>query len=329
MARRFESHNASENGEKRIAASTKGRERHLQTDLQTREPPATVRTLLEGVVDYAGLFPPATLPLDRAVQNYSAYRDGVNAWMLGRFVVPVSRLPELAALLPSVAKNNSRWQISALVGKDFESGLQHVAEFNREAGDYGRVDSIEIAPELHSTIEGIVSKVPRGISAYFELPLNTPSALLQTIAHKGARAKVRTGGVRLEAIPSTLDLATFITNCASAGVALKATAGLHHPIRSIRPLTYEPNAVAGEMHGFLNVVMASAFATAGMAAGGIAEVLGERQASSFVFTDSEARWEGKSVSAAILRKTREQLFTSFGSCSFEEPVEDLISLGWL
>lgn len=280
-------------------------------------------------MDYAGLFPPATLPLDHAVRNYSAYLSGVHAWMLGRFVVPASRLPELAAILPTVAKNNSRWRVSALVGKDFESDLEHVVVFNREAGQYGRVDSIEMAPELHAKIEDIVSKVPRSISAYFELPLNAPVELLRTIADKGAHAKVRTGGVRPEAIPPTSDLATFIVNCARAGVAFKATAGLHHPIRSIRPLSYEPNAVTGEMHGFLNVVMASAFAMSGMTAAEISEVLGERRASSFVFTDSEARWRGKSVSAAILRKTREQLFTSFGSCSFEEPVEDLISLGLL
>lgn len=280
-------------------------------------------------MDYAGLFPPATLPLDHAVRNYSAYLSGVHAWMLGRFVVPASRLPELAALLPSAAKNNSRWWVSALVGKDFESGLEHVAEFNRDAGQYGHVDSIEMAPELRSTIEEIVSKVTRGISAYFEIPLNAPSELLQTIVDRGARAKARTGGIRPEAIPSKSDLTTFIVNCASAGVAFKATAGLHHPIRSIRPLTYEPNAITGEMHGFLNVVMACAFATAGMPAAEIAEVLDEGQAASFVFTDSEARWKGKSVPAPILRKTRERLFTSFGSCSFEEPAEGLVSLGLL
>jgi|SRR6185437_10450560 len=301
----------------------------MPTDVQTRKPSATVRTLLEDVVDYAGLFPPATLPLADAIQNYAAYQAGVNAWMLGRFVVPASRLPEVATLLPAVAKSYLPFRISALVEKEFASDLEHVAKFNREAGLYGRVDAIEMTPELHTRIENVVSTGPRGVTAYFELPLDAHLELLQTIARTRARAKARTGGVRPEAIPSASDLATFIANCADAGVAFKATAGLHHPIRCVRPLTYEPNAITGEMHGFLNVVMASAFAIAGMPADEIGEVLGERQASSFVFTDSEAKWRGKSVPAAILRKTRERLFVSFGSCSFEEPVEELVSLGLL
>jgi hypothetical protein len=284
--------------------------------------------LLEGIVDYAGLFPPATLPLEDAVRNYSGYRSGVNAWMLGRFVTPASRLPELAAIL-TAGKSNSPHRISALVGKDFESDLEHVAAFNRDVGQYGHVDSIEMAPELHTKVDAIGSKAPRGVTAYFELPLGTPLELLQTIVRKGARAKARTGGVSPEAIPSTSDLATFILNCTSAGIAFKATAGLHHPIRSVRPLTYEPKSITGEMHGFLNVLLASAFAMAGMPATGISEVLADKKASSFVFTDSDVQWKGKSVPAPILRKTRERLFVSFGSCSFEEPVEALVSIGLL
>jgi hypothetical protein len=248
--------------------------------------------------------------------------------MLGRFVAPASRLPELAAIL-TAGKSNSPQRTSVLVGKDFESDLEHVAAFNRDVGQYGHVDSIEMAPELHTKIDAIGSKTPRGVTAYFELPLDAPLELLQTVARKGARAKARTGGVRPEAIPSTSDLAAFIVNCASTEVAFKATAGLHHPIRSVQSLTYEPNSITGEMHGFLNVLVASAFAMSGMSSAAISELLAEKQTSSFLFTDSEAQWKGKSVPAPMLRETRERLFVSFGSCSFEEPVADLLSLGWL
>ncbi|HWF91218.1 MAG TPA: hypothetical protein VN684_02985 [Terriglobales bacterium] len=304
-------------------------ERYLQTDVQTRKSAAMVRILLEGIVDYAGLFPPATLPLDVAVRNYSAYRSSANAWMLGRFVVSASRLPELAAMLPEAETNNSPCRISALVGKDFDAELENVGKFNEHASQYGHVDSIEMAPELHTKIEAVSAGIPRGITAYFELPLNAPLELLKTIGRNGARAKARTGGTRPEAIPPTSDLAAFIANCVSAGIAYKATAGLHHPIRSTRPLTYEPGSVAGEMHGFLNVLVASAFVMAGFPLATINELLADTESSSFLFTDSEVQWKEKSVLTSQLRKTREQLFVSFGSCSFEEPVEDLISLGWL
>jgi hypothetical protein len=51
-------------------------------------------SLLDGLVDYAGLFPPAALPMDEAVRNYGAYRDGDSRAMLARFVLPVARLGE-------------------------------------------------------------------------------------------------------------------------------------------------------------------------------------------------------------------------------------------
>jgi hypothetical protein len=301
----------------------------VRSDVQTRDSPRTIHKLLEGVVDYAGLFPPASLPLETAVQKYSVYRSGRNAWMLGRFVISASRLPELSLLMPRVSRSVPPWPVSALVGKDFESDMERIAEFNRGAAQYAIVDSVELAPELHSRIEALDFGAIPGGNVYFEIPLQTPLAQLQAIVRKGARAKVRTGGVRPEAIPHIFDLATFLVNCALVKIAFKATAGLHHPIRSIRPLTYEPNAVTGEMHGFLNLLLGAACALSGMSAPAVCEVLADGDPSSFLFTDSEARWRGSSLPASVLRETRERLLISFGSCSFEEPMEDLFSLGWL
>src|SRR5437660_1475932 len=56
----------------------------------------SLRALLEHVIDYAGLFPPATLPLDEAVRNYARYRTEPEGWMLGRFICPAARLAELS-----------------------------------------------------------------------------------------------------------------------------------------------------------------------------------------------------------------------------------------
>ena len=53
-----------------------------------------LRILLRGLIDYAGLFPPASLDMADAVRNYAAYREGEHAWALGRFVVPAARLEE-------------------------------------------------------------------------------------------------------------------------------------------------------------------------------------------------------------------------------------------
>ena len=57
------------------------------------------RALLSGMVDYAGLFPPAQLPLEKAVREYAVHLGGAEAWMLGRFIIPAQRLEELEPYL--------------------------------------------------------------------------------------------------------------------------------------------------------------------------------------------------------------------------------------
>ena len=53
--------------------------------------------LLEGLIDYAGLYPPASLPMEAAVRNYAAYLGGPRAAWLGRFVLPAARLDAFLA----------------------------------------------------------------------------------------------------------------------------------------------------------------------------------------------------------------------------------------
>ena len=51
--------------------------------------------LLGQLIDHAPLFPPASLPLEDALAEHELARMGEHAWLLGRFVVPASRLTEL------------------------------------------------------------------------------------------------------------------------------------------------------------------------------------------------------------------------------------------
>lgn len=295
----------------------------MHIDAQTNAPTQSIHSLLEGAVDYAGLFPPAALPLDKAAQNYSRYLSGAHAWMLGRFVISACHLPELAVILR--ASSYPGWRVSALIGSGWESDLEQVARFNGEAGGNYVVDSVEFAPGLHDKVDHL----PGELSAYFELPLDVSAGCLREISPKGFRAKARTGGIKPEAVPSAESLAGFVVNCTAARIPFKATAGLHHPIRSLHALTYEPNAVRAEMHGFVNLLMAAAFALSGAPGGDVSEILAERDAFCFHFTAERASWRGRSLPASLLRETRSRSLISFGSCSFEEPFEDLASLGWL
>jgi hypothetical protein len=214
--------------------------------------------LLSGAIDYAGLFPPASLDLPTAIRNYTAYREGPHAWMLGRFVIPAARVGEVDALPLSV-----------------------------------------IAPDKKSERAGDVE--------YIEIPVTSDPAGL------GARAKIRTGGASPDAYPSAADLAGFLYRAAAARVAFKATAGLHHPLP------------APPMHGFVNLFLAAALIWHGGTEADAAATLEER---SFQFGDYAA-WGPHRLNADQIRDTRANFAISFGSCSFEEPVEDLTRLGWL
>jgi hypothetical protein len=146
---------------------------------------------------------------------------------------------------------------------------------------------------------------------------------IDTLAARGLRAKIRTGGVTPDAFPDAPRVAQFIKRCAEKKVPFKATAGLHHPIRCVKPLTYETNAPTGTMHGFVNVFMAAALVHHAEA------ILTETDARAFEFGDDAASWRGHSVRTEDLTRLRNEFAVSFGSCSFEEPVADLKELGWL
>ncbi len=244
----------------------------------------SLQTLLAGLIDYAGLFPPASLSMEQALANYARFRAGEHAWMLGRFVVPAAHASEVPEDVPV-----------SVIGVD------------------------EVKAETEEDVHRI-GREANGRTVYVEI---TDIDLIEHISVHGLRAKIRTGGVTTDAFPSSADIAHFLRKCASWGVAFKATAGLHHPVRCVRALTYEPNAPTGTMHGFVNVFMAAAVLTR-------AEViLDDDDASAFAFDDDTASWRGHAVLTEDLARLRDGFAISFGSCSFEEPVNDLKELGWL
>lgn len=123
------------------------------------------------------------------------------------------------------------------------------------------------------------------------------------------------------------EVAAFLEACTKAEVPFKATAGLHHAIRSEYPLDTAPGAPKAVMHGFLNLFMAAGLVRTGdLDAAGAQKVLEDRNAGSFRFTDIVAVWRDQNLDATELAQVREHFAMSFGSCSFEEPIEDLKAL---
>jgi hypothetical protein len=293
---------------------------------------SSLRTLLHALVDYAGLFPPAALDMSAAVQEYSLHRGGEHAWMLGHFILPASRLDEFAVARAGLGPSpiGDVWRLSVLPGPDLAATLDAIATFNARSGGDAVVDTIEMKIDAVPDLGAALAAIPPALTTYVELPIDDDLAPhLAALGAAGARAKVRTGGVTAGAFPASHALARFIQASAVAGVPFTATAGLHHPLRGEYRLTYEPGSPHGMMFGFLNVFLAAAFARTGLTLKELALLLEEKDASTFEFTETGASWRGKTVSRTELSALRHHEALSFGSCSFQEPVDDLRSLGLL
>ena len=203
--------------------------------------------------------------MDAAVAEYARWRRSPEAFMLGRFVAPAGRLVELGraadALLPEPGAEEP-WRVSALLGADVHGDAARVSSWNVSHAGRALVDCVELKAAGREDAETALDALPSGLTAFVELPLagDLPE-LLAALKRRGARAKARTGGLVPEAIPDPGELARFIVACAAASVPWKATAGLHHPVRSDQALTYEPASPRATMHGFLNVFAAAAART--------------------------------------------------------------------
>ena len=296
--------------------------------------PAPVRILLEGLIDYAGLFPPAGLDMPDAVASYARYRAGEFGWALGRFIVPSTRLDEFegagSALFPRSA-DAPPWLVSMLAGPDPAHDAEAIFAFNERHAHtaIGRVviDTLETRAATIAELDAAVRSAPAGVATYVEIPIAAdPADLLAALAHHGARAKVRTGGVSPDAFPPTAHLARFIRFAADQGVPFKATAGLHHPLRASSPLTYEADSPSGLMFGYLNLFLAAAMAQAGLSMGELEPLLEESDPEAFGFDDQGITWRRHRADLDALRRLRARVAISFGSCSFEEPTGELRSL---
>jgi len=248
----------------------------------------SLRALLTHLIDYAGLYPPAGLPLAAVAENYEIYLKLPESWILNRLVLPHAKL--------GVAHLETNWRVTLLV--DAEPGT------------------------LPSQIETLEIKEGRRLSlpTYCEVPLDRIV---------DGFAKIRTGGLTPDSIPASEEIAEFLCDAAERKLAFKATAGLHHPLRSDRPLTYASDAPRAVMHGFVNVFMAAAFAWHGADRATVLRVLNETDAGAFHFLNDEALWRTRRLTTGQIAASRRDFAHSFGSCSFEEPIADLRRLGWL
>ena len=294
-------------------------------------PSPSLRALVAGLVDYAGLFPPAWLSMPEAAARYASYLDAPDAWVLGRFVVPVARLDQLAAdAAQYVTVAPGPWRLSALVGDDVGEDARRIRSFNATYSGRFVVDVAEVRAADAARIALVTRALETGLTVYVEIPSDPdPRPLLQMVRRTGARAKIRSGGVTPDAFPSAAQIARFMVRCAELDVAFKATAGLHHALRGEYRLTYQPDAPSATMFGFLNLFVAGALASTGAGEAELVALLEERRSTAFTFGMDGLRWRSHSVALPQLVRARTSFAVAFGSCSFREPVDDLRELALL
>lgn len=289
------------------------------------------RALLTGLIDYAGLFPPAELGMAETVANYAAYQRRPDRWALARLVVPVARLGEFEAALeslPEPERLGTRWPITALLGSDAAADATVVDEFNQRHEHGGpAVDALEARAASVAQIESLGRQSSR-LEVYCELPLAADlPALVGAVARVGARAKVRTGGTRAADIPAPHAVLAFLTACAAERLPFKATAGLHHPVRGMAPLTYAAGSPCATMFGYLNLLLAATLLWEGKAESDALALLTSEDRASLRLEPEAIEWAGIRVSAEEIERARREFALAIGSCSFTEPLGEIRALG--
>ena len=300
---------------------------------------ASLQALLAESIDYAGMFPPCSLALEPALQNHANYVRSPETWMLNSFVLPVEQFDAGKELLSPFDPLHPL-RVAALGPKtaDAEAFLEALDKTDTAIRSLSsNVDLISIS-HLEMFLPGDVAlaSIEEARSLLGDLPVfweSPPDRAEQTIAllaESNSDAdlatfgyKLRTGGVTADAFPTSAQIAGALVAPATHQLPIKFTAGLHHPIRQFR------DEVKTKMHGFLNVLGAAVLAAEHRwDARQTSLMLEDENAASFSFTQDFFAWREWKVDVERLQYRR-IFVTSFGSCSFGEPHEDLRVLGFL
>ncbi len=257
-----------------------------------------------GLVDDAAIFPPGDVPLHDATAAYGARRDEWYADLVASFVLRDTDLPLVRGFgAPlSVVVTGGAGQLAGPLGAAARMGLEVAAveiavrDADDPVGNVRRIDAAARAAEVD-------------VPVYVELPGPATAAWLAAadeVAACGHRLKLRLGHVDHDLVPGSATVAAWIDAALDRETPFKATAGLHRAVR------HDPE--GGGAHGFLNVMAATQALWDGGSVDDATEALELREPAALAATDhaSARRW-----------------FTSFGSCSVTEPLDDLIALGLL
>ena len=332
----------------------------------------SLRTFMDGLIDYAGLFPPAKLPLNEAIDEYILHLKGENSWILGRFIIPISQFNDLEEFLP-LFENIEPLKLSVLGGggnsddeylNNIKQNIADINDFREKHAGKIEIDVIECKLATNTPSKDIMQKATdllnqnnlKHYHEFAELPYvgidysteldetSWDSVVVPTVAMisemKNAGIKLRCGGIVKDAFPSVEKVAAMIQACSLNKIPMKFTAGLHHPLRHFEE-QYDC-----DMHGFVNVfgagILASNFEQPQHSQEKyrmfilLSHMIDDNNSDNFNFDESKLTWKVGDdrdtrfeIDTEKIKKARGNRAISYGSCSFEEPIDDLKQLGWM
>ena len=305
------------------------------------KPLISVNYFLEKLIDYAGLFPPAKLEIKPSLENYANYIQSKDKWMMSKFIIPTSRLNDIPddvirkysdqhpLRLSLISKNicNDIDTVKEFLQTNYnstifsacESPVSDLSAFSKDILDvYKLVENHDLSFELFYELvsnDNWTNKINEAVSI-----ISAFNAEHET----NIGFKLRCGGVESHMFPDAENIGKAIIACRDANVSMKFTAGLHHPIR------HYSKAVKTKMYGFFNIFVGGMIAHKfNLENGELTKILLDENPKNFIFDIDGLHWKAYSISNAEVQHYRKKSFISYGSCSFNEPIEDLKKLGLL
>ncbi len=323
----------------------------------------SLRPFLQDIIDYAGLYPPASLSLKDAFSQYLEHRQSEESWMLSSFVLGAQKLNELAPILNESSSLKTPVSLSIVGAATSDLGefkttisdtVKEIASLYKKAPSKIRATALEVKLpvdalysetqlELIQAIDYVVKIMSKSPAlphrVYFEIPgfdfdAKLAEKVIKVIAAHNIKIqeqelphyifsgfKIRCGGVEAYQFPRSSYLAKVIMDARDQNLPVKFTAGLHHPIRHFN------ESVDTKMHGFINVFGGSILSyTQDLSEKELMDILNEEDPKAFRFTDSYFSWRDLAAPNLEVKMLRMLAVISYGSCSFEEPIEDLKAL---
>ena len=315
----------------------------------------TINAFMHKIIDYAGLFPPAKLPLNIAFDNYLIYKGTFYNEFLSRFICPAALLPELERIIKSYEGNCNEISLSVLARSsdktddfylNFKEDLIYWSEFLKSFENSVLTETLELKIPDEIILEGNSEKISdlikyvsmeirnalgHNVFIFFEcitgknLKSNIKNVIksisIHNISENNCGFKLRTGGVTIDSFPESETIAYSIKECLDNSVPMKCTAGLHHPFRHF------DKEIGVMMHGFINVFGAGIISMRhNISHYEIVKMLNDENPMNFKFYNDLFEWNGYKVDIDEIKEARNKLMISFGSCSFDDPVTDLKKL---